>query len=122
VIRKRTRTSVERDLISGLEGLVSDLKSGEPLDRKYTCRNLVLDLKPRQLEPKEIVKTREILRASQAMFAQFLGVSTKTVCAWESGKAPSDIACRFMEEIQRDPEYWRKRFWGAVKAKAKMPS
>jgi DNA-binding transcriptional regulator YiaG len=37
---------------------------------------------------------------------------------WEQGKTPSDIASRFMDEIQRNPEYWRQRLKEAIKTKA----
>ena len=44
------------------------------------------------------------------LFARFLGVSVKTVRAWEQGtNTPQEIACRLMDEILHDPDYWRKR-------------
>ena len=53
---------------------------------------------------------------SQAIFAQFLGVSVKTVSAWERGdKKPSDLACRFMDEIKESPDYWKRRLKTLVK-------
>jgi len=47
---------------------------------------------------------------SQALFAQFLGVSIATVQAWEQGvKAPAKMACRCMDEMLRDPAQWQRR-------------
>jgi len=63
-------------------------------------------------------RTRGLLRASQAVFARFLGVSVKTVRAWEQGfNVPSDMACRFMDEIRRDPSYWLRRLRSAIVAR-----
>lgn len=60
--------------------------------------------------PAEVKATRELLGASQAIFAQFLGVSASAVQDWEQGaKPPQGSACRLMHEIRRDPAYWRKR-------------
>jgi DNA-binding transcriptional regulator YiaG len=55
---------------------------------------------------------------SQAVFAKLLGVSLNTVRAWEQGvNHPSDMACRFLDEIRRDPAYWVRRLKEAVIAR-----
>ena len=112
--------TIERDLVEGLEGLLQDLKNDEPLTEKYNRREVVLDLKPRKYGPRLVKATRTLLAASQTLFAQFLGVSAQSVRAWEQGgKTPSDIACRFMDEIQRNPDYWRGRLKESAKVKAR---
>jgi DNA-binding transcriptional regulator YiaG len=56
------------------------------------------------------------LEVSQPIFAKFLGVKASAVQSWEqSRQIPSDIACRFMDGIQRNPEYWRKRLRKLIK-------
>lgn len=110
-------TSVEKDLVDGLEGFVRDLKTNVPIRSTYTCRRILLDLQPQAYTAKHVVATRKLLRMSQPLFAQFLGVSPKTVRAWEHGKTPSDMACRFMDEIQRNPDYWRKRVRESAKVR-----
>jgi len=117
IIDKSKLNAVERDLVDGMEGFLADLRSEAPLTEKYTCRRVVLDLQPRAYGAKEAKATRLLLKASQALFAQFLGVSVKTVRAWEQGKTPSDMACRFMDEIQRNPDYWRERLRESAKVK-----
>lgn len=114
-IDRSTLNSVERDLIDGLEGFLGDLKSDAPIEKKYTCRRIVLELELRQHTSEQIKNTRKQLNASQALFAQFLGVSVKTVRAWEQGKTLSDMACRFIDEIDRNPEYWRRRLKESIK-------
>ncbi|MEX2187634.1 MAG: hypothetical protein WD875_12600 [Pirellulales bacterium] len=114
---RNKRNDVERDLIEGFGELADDLKRGDSLAKKYTCHRLVLDLRPSDYGPEEVQATRRILKASQSLFAQFLGVSPKTVRGWESGKRVGGMASRFLDEIRRDPEYWRGRLREAAKAK-----
>jgi putative transcriptional regulator len=116
MLDKSKLTEIERDLVEGLEGFVKDLKSNKRIPDKYTCRRMVLDLQPQPYTATQVQSTRKLLRVSQALFAQFLGVSPKTVRSWEQGKTPpKDIACRFMDEIQRNPEYWRQRIVESAK-------
>lgn len=118
-MKKAKLTDIERDLIEGLEGLAHDLKGNDELPDKYTFRRLVLDLDPQMYGPDEVRATRKLLKASQSLFAQFLGVSPKTVRAWEQGKKVSDLASRFMDEIQRNPDYWLKRLRESARVKTR---
>lgn len=106
---KRKLTNSERELVEGMEEFLADLKKEGPLPEKYTCRSISLDMQPRAFSAAEVRATRDMLSASQSVFAQFLGVSVKTVRAWETGKTPSEMACRFLDEIRRNPAYWRNR-------------
>ena len=50
------------------------------------------------------------LNVSQTLFAQFLGVSVKTLRSWEQGLRPIPlIATRFMEEIVANPALLKHR-------------
>jgi putative transcriptional regulator len=52
----------------------------------------------------EIKKIRHDLKVSQSVFAGLLGVSLKTIEAWESGKnIPAGPAQRMLELFQKDP-------------------
>jgi putative transcriptional regulator len=112
--------AVERDLLKGLQDFAAALESDGPLPKQYTSRRVVLDLAPHAYSPAEVRATRSLLQASQALFAQFLGVSIKTIQSWEGGKPPSDMAARFMDEIRRNPEYWRGRLRQSAKVKAEQ--
>jgi putative transcriptional regulator len=94
-----------------LEEFTHDLENGEIIQDKYTCRKIDFRLKPKPYSPEAVRKTRKLLRASQKVFAMLLGASVKTVQAWEQGigASPNKMACRFMDEIRRNPGYWRKR-------------
>lgn len=117
MLDKAQLSPAERDLVDGLEGFLSDLKSDRPLGEKYTCRRVFLELRPEKFTGERVRATRMMLSASQTFFAQFLGVSVKTHRAWEQGKTPNDMACRFLNEIARDPEYWRTRLRQVVRTK-----
>src|SRR5262245_25342609 len=97
-------------IVRGLSELANALEKNESLAEQFTCRKVTLDLKPIPYNPKAVKATRNLLRVSQAVFAQFLGIKASTVRSWEQGRqSPSPMACRLLDEIQRDPEYWRKR-------------
>lgn len=114
---KTKLNGVEKDLVEGLEDFLADLRADVPITKKYTCRRVVVDLQPHAYTAEQVRATRMLLNASQPIFACFLGVSVKTVRAWEHGKTPSDMACRFMDEIQRNPEYWRNRLKESAKSR-----
>jgi putative transcriptional regulator len=110
--------SVEERIIEGLRDFAETVKSGKALTDHYTCKSVVVDLEPTSYGPKEVRATRKLLSASQAVFAKFLGVSVKTVRAWEQGtNAPRDVACRFMDEIRINPVQFRKRLHDSVHVK-----
>jgi len=100
---------------SRLNTFAEALKSGKPISERFTCRKMELDLQPTPYNPSLVKKTRKLLNASQPLFARFLGVSVRTVRSWEQGiNTPSDMACRFMDEIRRNPPYWIERLISAV--------
>jgi putative transcriptional regulator len=112
MIDKSKLNDIERDLVEGMEGFLADVKDDKSvmdMPEKYTCRRVVLKLTPQVYTAAEVKATRKMLRVSQALFAQFLGVSRKSVAAWEGGRTPPAMACRLMDEIQRRPELWRER-------------
>lgn len=109
-------TSIGRQAVQRLRRFTEALQNGEPITERFTCRKIILDLKPQAYDPELVKETRKLLNLSQALFAKFLGVSRKTVQAWEQGvMEPRDMACRFMDEIRLDPEYWRRRVSDAIR-------
>jgi putative transcriptional regulator len=101
-----------------LEEFTNDLENGTVIQNKYTCRKVEFLLKPKPYSPEAVKHARSLLRASQKVFAMFLGTSVKTVQAWEQGtSSPNKMACRFMDEIQQNPKYWRERLNQAFTAK-----
>ena len=117
------KRSLGKIVADRLNEFAEALESGKPLSAKFTCRKVVLNLLPVPYAPALVKKTRAILSVSQSIFAQFLGVSIDAVQAWESGgNTPSDMACRFMDEIRHDPKYWRKRLMASLSQKIEDPA
>ena len=105
------KKSVGQRLVSGLTEFANDLQSDRDSIRdKYTCHRVRLNLQPSAYTPEKIRETRRLLNLSQSIFAEFLGVSVKTVQAWEQGvNQPLPALCRVMDEIRHKPEYWQAR-------------
>jgi DNA-binding transcriptional regulator YiaG len=105
------RKTIAEELIAGFTELADALEAGGNIGTKFNCYQMQLDLRPETYTPKMVKETREHLGASQAVFAKFLGVSVKSVSQWERGTGgrPSPIACRFMDEIRRNPDYYIAR-------------
>lgn len=54
----------------------------------------------------EIKDIRKNTGMTQVLFAKYLGVSLKTVEAWESGRNhPSGTACRMLSITKKDPQF-----------------
>jgi putative transcriptional regulator len=112
------KPSVAERMKSRLQEFAEALESGGDISDQYTCRKVVLNLQPTPYNPELVKQTRALLGLSQHLFAKFLGVSLNTVQAWERGdNPPKDMACRFMDEIRNDPEYWRNRLAKVITAK-----
>lgn len=113
---KKNRSVGER-LLSGMAEVTEALQKNN--FKKLTVRSIKLDLVPTPYDKALVVETRSLLSVSQAVFAQFLGVSVSTIASWEQGdNKPSDMACRFMDEIRHNPSYWRDRLMDSVIGKA----
>ena len=112
------KPSIGKTIVGRLNEFADALETGRDISAKFTCRKVVINLEPEAYDPKLVKQTRRVLSASQAIFAKFLGVTVDTVQSWESGiNTPSDMACRFMDEIRLAPAYWQKRFSQCVSQK-----
>jgi putative transcriptional regulator len=108
--RKKPKGPVGARIASRLKNFVDAVENGQDPAVRFTCRTVRLNLRPQEYNSARVRSTRALLGASQAIFAQFLGVSPSAVQDWEQGaKPPKGVACRLMDEIRRHPEYWRKR-------------
>lgn len=60
---------------------------------------------PKRMTPAQIVRLREHLNCSQAVFARLLNVSVKSVQGWEQGvREPSDVALKLLSIAEKHPE------------------
>ncbi len=106
--KPNTRTAAT-EIMESLAEFTAALKADDVLSR-LTCRQIKVKIATRRYSAKRVKELRQLLGYSQPLFAEFLGVSPKTVRSWEQGtNPPSPIACRFMDEIRGDLGYWKER-------------
>ncbi len=82
--------------------------AGQALDhatgKRSDLRTTILPQPPRSLDSKDIVKLREQLHFSQAVFARHLNVSVKTIQSWEQGiSKPSGATIKLLSLIKKRP-------------------
>ncbi len=105
-IKKARKETFGESVISSLQEFIEASDRGEQI----TIRKMKLNLEPREYTGSEIKWTRERLRVSQGVFARLMGVSVKTVEAWEADtNAPTGPVCRLLEEINIDPMAFLRR-------------
>ena len=98
------------EMVAGLSAFCDALEAGVPIETRYTVRTVCLDLHPKPYAAEDVKRLRRDLRASQTVFAEFLGVSVKTVRSWEQGLRPVPMmARRFMDEMVDNPDLWANR-------------
>jgi len=109
----KTKKSVGNELVDRLRRFTDKLDQAAPneeLPDIVTVRKLKLNLRPRVFSAEEIKMIREQLRISQAVFAEFLGVSKSAVQDWEQGRNEvNGPVCRILEELGGDMDNWAKR-------------
>ena len=71
----------------------------------YKEKKIVAPPPPKPRSSANIVRLRQRLNCSQAIFARLLNVSPKTVQAWEQGtRKPSDAALKLLAVAEKHPE------------------
>lgn len=86
-------------IMAGLTEAVEDVKE------KKLPRRIVTVLPVKEYQAEEVKAIRRRTGLSQKLFAGYMGVSDKTVEAWESGKNhPSGAASRILNMMEMDEE------------------
>lgn len=95
--------------------LFDDIKTGLNQAIEYEKGNLKAPAKTLSITPveeftaSEIKEIRKNAGLTQVVFAKYLGVSLKTVEAWECGRnQPSGAACRMLAITKKDPLFPKK--------------
>jgi putative transcriptional regulator len=97
---KSKRLPVAEQIRKGLEEAIRHAK-GEITLKKTTFE---MPDRPPEVGAEELTKLRLTNGMSQAVFAQVLNVSTKTVQSWEQGqRKPSQAALRLIQVFRQDP-------------------
>ncbi len=98
-----------QEIVEGLQELAAALRTGEPLEARFTVRSYKIATPP-AYRGEDVRRVRDLLGTSQAAFAGFLGVDPSTVRSWEQGlRSPSTLACRILSEIELNPTHWHNR-------------
>ncbi len=103
-VRARKKTAAERSLFAELkEGLSALAQSRQG---KRTLRTHALEYKPApRVTPKEMVRVRESLKISRALFAVYLRTNVRTLENWEQGRAkPNAQAALLINLVKRYPD------------------
>ncbi|MCD8014842.1 MAG: helix-turn-helix domain-containing protein [Lachnospiraceae bacterium] len=97
--------SVYESIMTGLTEAVEDAKSSE----KKLQRRIVTVIPVKEYQADEVKKIRKSTEMSQKTFAAYMGVSEKTVEAWEAGmNHPSGAASRLLSMIEADKGFIEK--------------
>lgn len=100
-MRKKIKVNIFDDMREALAGAMA-YERGEKIDLRVTD---VVFSPPKPMKPREIKEIRESLNASQALFANYLCVSTKAVQSWEQGeRRPQSSALRLLTIAKEKPE------------------
>ena len=92
-------SNVYESIMTGLNEAVEDSKSYE----KKLTRRVVTVIPVKEYNASEVKKIRNSIGMSQKTFASYLGVSWKTVEAWEKGtNHPSGTASRLLNMMEMD--------------------
>ena len=110
VRRSKNGLSAGARILEAIEEATEILRAEGLESKRLTMRTYNVPSTPRVCQPGDVKRVRELLGASQAVLAGFLGVNVNTVRSWEQGKRlPQPIACRFLSEIESDLPYCRQR-------------
>ncbi len=92
---------VYQSIMTGLNEALEDAKGKKPILNKHT-----VTIEPVKVyKADEVKKIRNSTGMSQKIFASYMGVSDKTVEAWEAGtNHPSGAASRLLSMIEQDKE------------------
>ena len=92
------------DIKTGLDQAIAHEKG------ELKAKTTVLRVEPIcHFAPDEIKEIRKSTGLTQKLFANYLGVSVKTVEAWESGRNhPEGAACRLLSMTKEDPLFPQK--------------
>ena len=91
------------DIKTGL-GQATDHEKG---NLKAKTTTIALSVEPiESFKPEEIRSIRLETGMTQNLFAKYMGVSVKTVEAWEAGRNhPEGAACRLLSMTRNDPTF-----------------
>lgn len=98
-------SAVFESIMAGLAEAVEDAQS----TTKKLPRRAVTVIPVKEYQANQIKEIRKNVNMSQKSFAGYLGVSEKTVEAWEAGtNHPSGAASRILSMMEMDSDFTKK--------------
>ena len=96
-----SNNSVYESIMAGLNEAIEDAKSEKPILK----RNRIIVEPVKVYGAEEVKRIRTTVGMSQKLFASYMGVSDKTVEAWEAGtNHPSGAASRLLRMMEMDKD------------------
>ena len=96
-----SKNSVYKSIMTGLNEALEDSKSQKPILKRH---KVTID-PVKVYDAEEVKKIRKSTGMSQKSFASYMGVSDKTVEAWEAGtNHPSGAASRLLSMMEMDKD------------------
>jgi putative transcriptional regulator len=100
--REEKHTELGLELIEAYKEII-ELEKGRKASK--LSKDTVSILSVEKFQPEEIKSIRQKFEMSHSVFAKLLGVSTKTIEAWESGfRKPTGAYARLLQIITHDPK------------------
>lgn len=97
---------IYNSIITGIDEAIQYEKGS--LTKKVKINKITIKPVP-HYKAKQIKEIRRKLNLTQAVFAEILGVSIKTVEAWESGKnIPNGPAQRILDLLKKEDDFLEK--------------
>jgi putative transcriptional regulator len=105
--KQKKKKTMSELMLDDLKELNVFLEKGGKFSEKYTVRTVYDTFAPREYTPEMVRRTRDVLNASQTVFAKVIAVSPKTVQAWERGDSiPSPVCRRLLDVVNANPQEW----------------
>jgi putative transcriptional regulator len=103
-VKETAKRATRRDLFDELSEGVAAL--AETRQGKRTLRTHAMDYKPApKVTPKELIRLRERLKLSRALFAVYLRTNVRTLENWEQGRAkPNAQAALLINLVKQYPD------------------
>jgi putative transcriptional regulator len=104
IVKRQDRRKGKRDVFAELTERMTAL--AESREGKRTLRTHAVEFKPApSVTPKELVRVRESLNMSRALFAVFLRTNVRTLENWEQGRAkPNAQAALLINLVKHFPD------------------
>lgn len=98
-------SNIYENILSGLQEAIDDSAA----EKKTLKRCMVAIVPVKEYSSKEVKKIRNNTGLSQKLFASYMGVSVKTVEAWETGtNRPNGAASRILNMMELDNDLTKK--------------